>query len=740
MTTLNSTPLRKSDATRAFHTPQSVVREAANDDEAERRIRRSEATLDVSASSGNSTIAADNENIKICLKLYSDNKLSKENAWSLTIIDSFAKLISRHSKTLQNFQVAGSTLEASTKVYGLRVDSVHTDVMRMCSELTRQTARAMNNNATDQDEQDGGDGADAGDQSFADGANKENSQGNEQQQPKAKKKRARKLVSTVTKAKESINSPLDTNPFTDPFFAKLNSVVGDVNSSSRLMQNIVPTKNSELRLRMNYPFWDPAEAPQLNLDGEPESYADCETCEMRVLPVGPENPLHALRSGYVITDAPAEDDEDDEEPRGNQSTWDHQMEDMEARNHDGSLMNRSALDVHFDINAEVEPVPTGDAFILDYDAKDIDGNDDFAEDDELALEQCKGLMRKTVLIEDMRPLDTTCAELEYSYRPLDNISQFWAGPAHWKFKRSMRPRVTSFHSAAGSSETASLAEKPKQRVGRRKKTYEMDTLDDVLSLNDSLFVEYNPNRPVRGITTLKSSICKKWDAKKLKLPTDYDLERDRFDVWQYARGLTIRDNGVVGSMEHAPSEEYNTGDDQISCSNDIHDGPDNDMDMEQDGPFLPLPSDATQTPAMNEQDKTLVHNMTVDAISTEFKGAPDKVNKIHIAYAKTAKVIDMKQLKYNCWRLISSQVQTEQTAIQIGSQPDVPLSPTQSEHGQIKFSALYRKVPLLLSKTMSENISKSLAFYAVLHLANEKSLHLLRQEDLKDFTIKQAEL
>ncbi|XP_058129260.1 condensin complex subunit 2 [Anopheles ziemanni] len=743
MTTLNSTPLRKSEASRVFQTPQSVVREPANDDEAERRIRRSEATLDVSASSGNSAIAADNENIKMCLKLYSDNKLSKENAWSLTIIDSFAKLMSRHSKTrMQNFQVAGSTLEASTKVYGLRVDSVHTDVMRMCSELTRQTARALTNKATDQDEEQ--DGADNdNDQSIADGADgvdKENSQANVQQ-PKAKKKRARKLVSTVTKTKESINAALDTNPFTDPFFAKLNSVVGDVNSSSRLMQNIVPTKNSELRLRMNYSFWDSSEPPQLNLGDEPETYGEDETCTMHVLPIGSENPLHTLRSGYVITDAPAEDDEDDEEPRGNQSTWDQQMEDMEARNVDASLMNRSALDVHFDINAEVEPVPTGDAFIIDYDAKDIDGNDEFAEDDELALEQCKGLMRKTVLIEDMRPVDTNCSQLEYSYRPLDNISQFWAGPAHWKFKRSMRPRTTMMQSGTESELTATK-DKPKQRTGRRKKAFEQDTLDDVLSVNDALFVEYNPSRPVKGITTLKSSICKKWDAKKLKLPTDYNLDRDRFDVWQYARGLTIRDNGVVGVMEHSPSEGYNTGDDQISCSADMNDAPDNDMDIEQDSPFLPLPNDVSQMPQTGIEEVNKL-NATVDAISTEYKGAPDKVHKINIAYAKTAKVIDMKQLKFNCWRLINAQLQAEQTVIpptQTASQPEVPLMPTQSDQGQINFNTLYRKVPLLLSKTMSENVTKSLAFYAVLHLANEKSLSLERQEDLTDFNIKLADL
>uniref|UniRef100_A0A182MED7 Condensin complex subunit 2 n=1 Tax=Anopheles culicifacies TaxID=139723 RepID=A0A182MED7_9DIPT len=729
--TSTSTPLRKSDASRLFRTPQSVVREVANDDEAERRSRRSEVSMNDTSSS-----ALENENINMCLKLYSDNKMSKENAWSLTIIDSFAALMARHSKSLQNFQVAGSTLEASTKVYGLRVDSVHTDVMRMCSELTRQTAMAMNSNPEQQNE----DGADehGSDQSMAqgvDGNNKENNQ-TINAQPKVKKKRARNVVSTVTKSKEAINGALDTNPFMDPFFAKLNSVVGDVNSSSRLMQNIVPTKNADLRLSMDYPFWDALQSPELDLDGASETYDGLECSTLRFFPLGPGNLLRSLRSGYLITDAPAEDDEDDDD----RTSLDAHMDDVEAREHGALQVNRSALEVHFDINAELEPVPSGDAFILDYEAKDIDGNDDFAEDDQMALEQCKGLQRKTVVIEDMRPLESLCPQLDYSYRPLDRISQFWAGPSHWKFKRTFRPRTTMFASDA----TSTAATSSKERV-QRKKRFELDTLDDVLSVNETLFQVYNPNRPNKGFTHLKSAICKKWESKKLKLPTDYHLDPNRFDIYKYGRGKSVLDLCRVDVSNHAPSEEYNSDarDDQTSC-NDINDGGDNDMLMNpDDGDLHPMDRDDRPLEP-GEKDKTINTSTVMDAISSEFQGAPDRVNKINIAYAKTAKVIDMKQLKYNCWRLINSHVQVEigPPPTQNPSQQDEssmpPPSQTQSDVGKITFTTLYRKVPQLLSKTMNENISKSLAFYAVLHLANEKSLVLEQQEDLKDFTIRKA--
>lgn len=716
-----STPLRKSNAKRLFNTPQSVAREVANDDEAERRSRRSEVSINDSISS-----VQENENINMCLKLYSDNKMSKENAWSLTIIDSFAALIARHSKSLQNFQVAGSTLEASAKVYGLRVDSVHTDVMRMCSELTRQTAMAMNNNSEQQNEE--GVGEQGSEQSMVEaevGNNKENNA-----QPKMKKKRSRNMVSTIAKSKEAINGPLDTNPFMDPFFAKLNSVVGDVNSSSRLMQNIVPTKNAELRLCMDYPFWDSLQYPELDLDGVSETYDGLECSTLRFLPLRPGNPLRSLRSGYLITDAPAEDDDDDED----RTSLNAHMDDVEAREHGASQLHRSELDVHFDINAELEPVPSGDAFILDYVAKDIEGNDDFAEDDQMALEQCKGLHRKTVVIEDMRPLESLTPQLEYSYRPLDKISQFWAGPSHWKFKRTFRPRTTM-----GTSDVAS---NPKERVVQRKKRFELDTLDDVLSVNETVFQAYNPKRPNKRFTLSKSTISKKWDSKKLKLPTDYKLDPNRFEVYKYCRGKSVLDLCRVDVSNHAPSEDYNSDarDDQISCTNDINDGGDNDMMMNpEDGELHPMQHD-DRPPEHGENDKTINNSTVIDVISSEFHGAPDRVHKINIAYAKTAKVIDMKQLKNNCWQVISSHVQAE-TGTQIPSQQDDSLMPppqTQSGDAKVTFSTMCRKVPHLLSKTMNENMSKSLAFYSVLQLANEKSLVLEGQDDLKDFTIRKA--
>lgn len=63
-------------------------------------------------------------------------KINKNNVWNMSLIDNFSALIKRHHKSVHDFQVVGSTLEASCKIYGLRVDSVHTDVLHMATGLT----------------------------------------------------------------------------------------------------------------------------------------------------------------------------------------------------------------------------------------------------------------------------------------------------------------------------------------------------------------------------------------------------------------------------------------------------------------------------------------------------------------------------------------------------------------------------------------------------------------------------
>lgn len=160
------------------------------------------------------------------------------------MIDNFSALIKGHHRDFKDFSVVGHTLEASSKIYGLRVDSVHTDVVQMASGLTNMNDQNVDGNASNEGDGGGGNNDDGNESTAAVAPVKKTT------------KRPRKTIHTVTKNKDTINQKLDTHCMSEATFAKLNSVVGDINSSHRLMNYILPTKESELLHLSSTPFWD----------------------------------------------------------------------------------------------------------------------------------------------------------------------------------------------------------------------------------------------------------------------------------------------------------------------------------------------------------------------------------------------------------------------------------------------------------------------------------------------------
>lgn len=131
-------------------------------------------------------------------------------------------------------------------------------------------------------------------------------------QSKTKKKRTRKPISTVTKNKDSINAKLDTHPFIDPMFAKINSVIGDISSSNKLLINTLPSVNSELILRTDHKYWDDKMCEEIVMIDDIEKY-EFNTDQFATMPFKTkftnDDLLRPECSGYIITDTPAEDDE-----------------------------------------------------------------------------------------------------------------------------------------------------------------------------------------------------------------------------------------------------------------------------------------------------------------------------------------------------------------------------------------------------------------------------------------------
>lgn len=128
----------------------------------------------------------------------------------------------------------------------------------------------------------------------------------------ARRIRKKTQVSTVTRNKETINAKLDTICLTEPTFAKLNSVVGDINSSHRLLNYVLPTIRSELIHFSKHPFWDSTEYPTVLLVQTVDYACMSSNVTNNMIMLSSDLTLrrHAAVQSYRITDIPAVDTED----------------------------------------------------------------------------------------------------------------------------------------------------------------------------------------------------------------------------------------------------------------------------------------------------------------------------------------------------------------------------------------------------------------------------------------------
>lgn len=107
----SETPLRRSAVGSHRESMLQDRTTMVNDDEAERREARRRTLLLQQTRPRESTILEsieENETIKKCLEIYNGNKLSRENAWSLSLIDTLSNLLDHHHKTLSNFKVSAA--------------------------------------------------------------------------------------------------------------------------------------------------------------------------------------------------------------------------------------------------------------------------------------------------------------------------------------------------------------------------------------------------------------------------------------------------------------------------------------------------------------------------------------------------------------------------------------------------------------------------------------------------------
>lgn len=96
----------------------------------------------------------------------------------------------------------------------------------------------------------------------------------------------------------------------------------------------------------------------------------------------------------------------------------------------------------------------------------------------------------------------------------------------------------------------------------------------------------------------------------------------------------------------------------------------------------------------------------------------------------------MKQLKHCCLNIIRKDCSLT------AGKPDLPRKSVSLKEdyveGAASFYQLYKELPQKLTKNMKEALSPAVAFYSILHLANDNNFRLI-QDDENGFLIRQIQ-
>nr|XP_013806651.1 PREDICTED: condensin complex subunit 2 [Apteryx mantelli mantelli] len=341
----------------------------------------------------------------------------------------------------------------------------------------------------------------------------------------------------------------------------------------------------------------------------------------------------------------------------------------------------------------------------------------------ISLSGVYALSRIDAVLPGEGDIGTMCLHLsmkpgEYSYFSPRTLSM-WAGPEHWRFK----PRHKS--DAVSEKET---------KKKNAKKVFEINFDEDID------FEVYF--RKTKAAVTLAKSILESQNVKSTTLPADFNYDPNNIVQLFLKPAVKLCRVAVPGSSLDHEDEigeyDYNNPNDTSNFCPALQ-AADSDDD-----------NDPVELMGQTEESNLTTHPASQDAELNGIVGGvdittygelnliaePQKVNKIAIQYAKTAKKMDMKRLKQNMWDLLIDG-QKKQT---VAEMEDVEQETDKSAvAGEKVFSGITKDLIHRLPSVMAKNLSVPLAFACLLHLANEKNLKLEGTEDLSDVLVKQGD-
>ncbi|XP_016299855.1 condensin complex subunit 2-like isoform X2 [Sinocyclocheilus anshuiensis] len=579
-----------------------------NDDEQERRQRRRSRVIDlhgVADSSINEAVshsftgtpaavpklssAQISEHYSTCIKLSTENKITTKNAFGLHLIDYMADILKQKDSEL-NFKVAAGTLDASTKIYAVRVDAVHADAYRVLGGLGSETKPKESRRG--QRGQDGEEEAEV-------------AEDGQSEQVAAKRIKKRPQKKTVEQNLSNINlSESEMKCEVDPMFQRM-AASFDENSTAGVFLSVLFSEDSRCELRFPSHMTllksqpPPVQVPHQHVPASP-FIGHLKTLEDR--------PICPSLKDFSFT------------------RWT-----PEQTTNLNQLLEKMKQGEHaFDVNADIEPdegPDFGDNFDADVEVEEGRQGDceEFKEHRET---YSKSPQKGGVIPIGKVDIATMCQQLsdqprEYSYFSPRTMAT-WVGPGYWLFK-------------PGHRQDHKPDKEPRKRAP--KNPLVIDFKGDINF--------HNYFRTTRAATTISKSALNS-SNKKTTLPADFQYPPSNLSQLSLKPSNTLSAEGkkrLSGELgEDIGEYDYNNANDTANFCPGLQEG-----DSEDAEGFGGSDESQTDQPTPFSLDTGDISTYGEDCLVPE----PHKVNTIEINYAKMAKKMDMKKLKTTMWGLLT---------------------------------------------------------------------------------------
>jgi len=655
-------------------------------------------------------------NFEEWMKMCTDNKINATNSWNFALIDYFHEMTFLKDGDSINFQKASCTLDGCVKIYTSRVDSVASETGKLLSGLADSA-----NIPQDGDEGDAEDDAE-----------------------RKLKRKGNRSEATLVKDFSSIKvKKLDLDFTVDPLFKKTSADFDEGGARGLLLNNLAVDRDCKIIFDASDAFADADDEENSPKPAEEQPKKEPDDNEMLVDTMDVEAPAEAHDEKKVEVSR----------LKAKLPTLEELLTlEISPSLRDFEFSSTDALDIPFaksntedanvdnsqDADQEHDFGQDGNNDIDDL-FNDIDNDQD--QDENQDNTQLGGFLEPPNLGTDVATVRNYEMAMNTDLQP-DMFSYFdaafmrnWAGPEHWKLRRPVA-KLTKETNQEQEGEEGEEAQKTKRKP---KVVFEIDFLnsedvdEDVLFANDK-----------KGSITLPV----KRDSKNSRhlLPNDMHFSSKQLLHYFLKPEHSFRKR----RKPDYPVIEVNYDDDQIlqqdepdaqywAQENDVTVDNGNltqvDMSFIGDQTILSAADDATFLQDTYDEDAAM-SNVYGDELITNHR--LKKIKPLYVNYARTAKRVDVRRLKDNLWKTLT----TQPTFVELATpDPSASTEPTMSDSaegsdekdealkGEHKFSEVIHNLKKEYSPKTMKDISVPFCFICLLHLANEKKLKISNEAD-----------